>query len=390
MVAHTSHSCGKVPMTIGFAASGVRALRLGTGEKRTAGLGCFLGQEKRAKSIQHGEVALSWNEQSTRVGGRWNPPDPSDARLNAGEFLHRHPERFRGTGDWDPPPGQLHLVFGERASKRPDIEIATVAKKAVLYGTHAYFLTPHRASVWMYETGWQGALDAPDMQFSFASEFRQFLEPLLPYVVDGCVDVFPTWDIDTPAGYGFAWTSSYKGLVQIELEKRYLLEQMTESPSALRILLPHVKDVPPNRLLDIRHEYGVPLDELHRALYGLLSADADCGDTKLYTLMQEVDSNVRRLDERVQRLSKKRWFERLKLAVVPFPMVLAAAVPPDFQEIVRACAAMLGSASAISYMSSVQETRQRTRAIEQSPFYVPWLLHAERGGNAEPADLAKP
>jgi hypothetical protein len=103
-------------------------------------------------------------------------------------YFKDHSDRFVGTGSWEPPPGSVHLVFGPKAVTRMGPNVEIVAKKAALYGTHSYFVTPYKATRILLD-------DNPDSMgmvttfFSASEEFEKILEQLLPYVVDGCIDV---------------------------------------------------------------------------------------------------------------------------------------------------------------------------------------------------------
>jgi hypothetical protein len=296
----------------------------------------------------------------------------SGSEFTAREFVKWHPERFFAKGDWEPPPGELHLVFSPKAIKRMRGRAVVVAKKAALYGTRSYFLTRYRASQY-FLPGEEDSSGTPPTVYSFDDAFVDFVQELFPYVVDGCIAVIPSWDVGGAVGNN-PYTVTNKGLLKIELEKKFLLKQLTESPKAVSLFLPYIAGIPSVRLLEIRHEYQDKLTDFHRALYGLVSSPAEQGERILYELMQEVDHNIRRLNDQMDRLSKKQWFERMKLGLVGFPMILAFAVPPDLQEIVKTAAEMVGSASALSYVESLRTTSVARRDIEQSPFYVPWLL----------------
>jgi hypothetical protein len=189
--------------------------------------------------------------------------------------------------------------------------------------------------------------------------------------------MFPSWDVsgvESAVDYS-SYATGYKGLLNVELEKSYLLEQLTEA-AAVKLLLPHLSGAPSEDLLKIRHEYESSLMDLHRSLYGLTSSDPAEGDRTLYELMQEVDENIRRLNEDMKRLKSRRWFDRAKLVLVAFPMILTIAVPPELQEIVRSASAMIGSASLISYIDSLRGSTESRKDIERSPFYVPWLIQS--------------
>jgi hypothetical protein len=299
--------------------------------------------------------------------------EPGSANAPRARYLlQREPERFLATGDYEPPPGNLDLVFGPQAVAEMGVGTEVIAKKAALYGTHSIFVTPYKATMFFFETGEEVTFAQPDTVYSFSDEFADFLDRIMPFFQDGCIYTYPTWEA---VGAGtYPYTVNYRGILKVELKKRYLVEQLKESPKAVSLFLPHIAGIPAAQLINIRHEYQDSLAEFHRALYGLVFSSAEDGDRALYEVMQEVDHNIRQLNDRMNRLRKQQWFDRMKLGLVGFPMILALAVPPEVQNIVQAAAAMVGSASAVSYIDNLRVTSEDRQDIERSPFYVPWLL----------------
>lgn len=290
-------------------------------------------------------MSISWLWGCLMQGG-------SNSFPTARQLCDEDPTRFAATGDWEPPPGDFDLIFLPSAVTAMGASAEIVAKKAALYGSHTYMITPYEASMYFYSSI-EHPMDTPDMIYGFSQEFTDFLDRLMPFYRDGCIRVFPTWTTNGGGTCSYPINVRYPGLLKVELKEKYILDQMTEAPKApkaVSLFLPHIASIPPAHLIDVRHEYQDSLTELRRSLYGLVSSSEETGDRVLYEVMQEVDHRIRELNDRMKRLEGKVWFERMKLGLVGFPMILTLVVPPEFQDVVRAATAMIGSASALSFI----------------------------------------
>ncbi|HEV7584268.1 MAG TPA: hypothetical protein VGO14_00655 [Solirubrobacteraceae bacterium] len=302
-----------------------------------------------------------------------------DAALTtrAHDFLRDNASRFQAGGDWEPVPGTTGFVFPSTITELGS-GVENAAKKAALYGTYSRFHTPFEATMFNLG-GEEDSTGMPPVSFSFDEGFAEFLGPLLPYVVDGCIDVLPTWKVGGVDWGTLPYKLNCKGVLEIGLSKKYLVDQLTESAGAVRILLPHLSGTSPERILEVRNTEKTALGDFHNALYGLASANVEDGDQALYEWMLHVDENVRALNDRMTKLAKKRRFQGRTAAVSQFPFVLGLAAPPSVQALVHSVTGLLGATSALSYVSSLRDMKEAREGVAQSPFYVPWLLQSDSG-----------
>ena len=230
-------------------------------------------------------------------------------------YMHEHRERFE-PGPWEPPPGHTGLVFGPDDVTSMGPNAAIFAKKAALYGSRSFFLTPFVAQR-INIGGEPDSTGRPPEAESWDSAFYDFLEPLLPFVEDGCVCVLPEWKLTGANWEGLTAYTKYHSVLAVGLTKHYLLEQLTEDAGAMRVMLPHLSGVPSERIIEVRHQHEGALEDFHRALSHMTTDSLD-DENDLFEWMKETDENVRRLNATMESVAKKRRLEGFAAAVTPF------------------------------------------------------------------------
>ena len=154
--------------------------------------------------------------------------------------------------------------------------------------------------------------------------------------------------------------------------------------SALRFSLQSVTGPHGQDIIRIRSEHQEELQGVQRALAGMFALDPLSDETALLESMQVIEDGVRRLNDRLQRIRQNDWFEAMKLAVTPLPIVVPLLLPQQFGIIVGGAAAMMGTSGVIELVQYGRERRSIKREIENDPFFVPWLLSSvEPGGPRE-------
>lgn len=299
-----------------------------------------------------------------------NAPDPV---AKAEKYIDAHVNLFEAGSGWEPTLGATGLLFDPIAVTRLGESALVAAKKAALFGKHSYFLTPFTATKFNLG-GEEDSAGVPPMVLKWDPKFAEFLGPLLPFVADGCMDVLPKWEVGG-ADWGYlSYHTTYHGVLNIGVTKDYLVEQLTESAGAVRLMLPHLSGVSAERIVEVRNAEKSALTEFHQALARMSTAATDDEDT-LYEWMKITDENIRRLNSTMKSIAKKRKAKGVAAVVSPFPLILGFAARPPYREIVEAAMTMLGPTSFLSSVKSIRELEDvKKQNIEQSPFYVPWLL----------------
>ncbi|MCK4296758.1 MAG: hypothetical protein KAX28_08930 [Candidatus Marinimicrobia bacterium] len=275
------------------------------------------------------------------------------------------------------PPNEIHIFFEPQAITDPNREM--IAKKAVLYSKRSYFITPYtvmREERPLMEDAWGNipSLCKVDGRFiDLIIEFKDFIASGHMKLIPGKA-LFSTSD---SSGIREEYVNAdHSRLLQVKLKKQFLVDQLIEN-NAVRLFLPHLKGVKSGELLKIRAEYHKQFEDFQRALSRLLKGRVADGDTLLYELIQEVDVNIRRLNENINGLRRKSWFGTMKLSIGMFPLVLMLFIRPEFADVLKILSTIIGTRTVLDVTGHFFDKREDMRSLKKDAFIVPWLLGRE-------------
>jgi len=155
------------------------------------------------------------------------------------------------------------------------------------------------------------------------------------------------------------------------------LERDLGESEGVRFFLPHLSGVSDKELLKIRsEEYDDSFREFQRSLIKLLDSRPEEDERALYYLLQEVDENVGRLNNRMARLKKRNWFARMELALIPLPWTLLLAPSDEFRASLQPILGTLGAVTALDYARSVRDRAEERSSIRSDPLFIPWRLNS--------------
>jgi hypothetical protein len=254
-----------------------------------------------------------------------------------------------------------------------------LAARAAFWSTRSYFVTPYalRREVFS-EPGGSDELYSLEV----SDKFIALVIALKPYILDGCINIIPK----TSNLVNNASTVARLNAVNSNILSAFLHEEVSsvrrlEEASALRFLFQSVTGPRGQDIIKIRSEHQEELQAVQHALAGMLALDPLCGETVLLESMQVIEDGARRLNDRLQRIRRNDWFEAMKLALTPLPIVMPILLPEPFGIIVAGAAATMGSLGVIDLVQYGTERRSIKEEIENDPFFVPWLLSPDEQGS---------
>ena len=273
------------------------------------------------------------------------------------------------------PKDELHLMFGPKALRRRNANF--LAARAAFWSTRSYFVTPYalRREVFS-EPGGSDEL----YSLEISDKFIALVIGLKPYILDGCINIIP----ETSNLVDNSSTVARLNAVNPYILSAFLHEEVSgvrrlEDASALRFLFQSVTGPRGQDIIKIRSEHQEELQAVQHALAGMLALDPLCGETVLLESMQVIEDGVHRLNDRLQRIRRNDWFEAMKLALTPLPIVVPLLLP-QLSGIAGAATAIMGTSGVIDLVQYGTERRSIKEEIKNDPFFVPWLLSSSEPG----------
>lgn len=285
-------------------------------------------------------------------------------------------KRYSVLKDLVVPPDELHLCF-QFEPKTPD-EVKMICRKAVLYATHSYLIVPYGMSVSTTALDPYNDDLPVDRWYSCDSWLQQFWQENA--IFSKYVDILPKLTLmGSSLGYETYNDLEIDRLLGIKFRSTYLTRQIFEkgmdTNEGVQIFLPHLRGVNDKELLKIRSgELSEHYTLFQRATSKLLRSNIQDGESTLFSIMQEVDENVIRLNEKVKSLKIKKWFDVMELAMIPTSLILTFTVPADISQLMQHFTAVLGAGTVLSFIRRFSEWKQEKRSLETDPFFVPWHL----------------
>lgn len=281
----------------------------------------------------------------------------------------------------------LHFVLPYSALKKVAGSAPLVIKKCLLYSSRTIILTPpveyatptgdYRENV---STNWlirpTAALAAFGIPITGA-----IAEDLIVELPESIVEKYEVWSNDDfyedPPRTLFNFADSYGKVdsLQVLLADPVLGAQFAERLrqidfSVINLWLPTLSGVSITDLLKLRLDEYDAFTRMHVSLRRFAATLPSIGsEAKLKELMQEVDLQVRKLDERFTEL-KKRHSRSLAEAAVGVAVVGLLLLVPA--EIGRLLSAFIGSYQTKEFIQSVFRYREQLHDLKASDFYAAW------------------
>jgi hypothetical protein len=270
------------------------------------------------------------------------------------------------------PADEVDFVFGPRAvAGRHDPEV--VAARAALYSTRSYFATPYRLKREVFPEPYE-ELGPETYSLDVDPEFIRLAMRLKPYILADVIEIAPSASTFVSAGGRSFANSRHPQLLDVLLEDEVRGALPKDGVSAVEIPLRALAG-PPERVLEVRSEYGEQFAAFQQALAGMISTGPERGEEALAESMQLVGEEVGRLDEQMEKLRRQAWFDAGKLALTPLPLLLPILLPPPLGAVIEVATGLMGGGyGAIDFVQQLKKRRKRLRLLRRDPFYVPWLL----------------
>lgn len=161
----------------------------------------------------------------------------------------------------------------------------------------------------------------------------------------------------------------------VDLEKeriRRLFAEQGEPFFAVDLLLPRVSSISMDTLLRVRHDESEHLVRFQRAINDFLRHSSETDSERVMVdLLSMIDSEVRELNSRFERLRKMRTLQGITLAASMVGITICFFAPV---EVVKYLAALVGAQRSSSILEYVLERKSFYSELEEGPFFLPWKL----------------
>ncbi|MFI7317054.1 hypothetical protein [Streptomyces venezuelae] len=270
------------------------------------------------------------------------------------------------------PPNELHICFQFKPESVGAFGL--VCRKAALLATHAYFIVPYHVGAFSTSPEIDEHTGEPADRFYTGDDELAALRSRAAGFPS--ISVLPE-RVTTPFGMDATW--EVQRALRVKFEKTYLqrqlLEQSTPGGQGVRIFLPHLSGKTDSDVMAVRqNELAESYGNFQSALAKLLHSTAEDGDDALFLIMQEVDENVRRLQDNMRDLRSRRWFDLMNLSILASSWVLILSAPADITQEVNSLLYALGGGTAFSLLQNLFQARHTERSIEADPFFTAWKL----------------
>ncbi len=220
------------------------------------------------------------------------------------------------------PEDEVQLVFGPSAVTEHDAE--SIASRAALYSTCSHFVTPYTFSREVFPDPYDEYGRPESYTLDISGRFVELAMQLKPYILGGCLRLAPM----TSTYVGSRVLRPYANAENSQLLAVLLDDELPDAlkthigAAAVEIPLRAVSGARADDVLKIRAEYHEQFLDFQRALAAMISSSPEEGERVLSESIALVGEEVRRLDEQMEALRRKNWFETMKLALTPLPMLL--------------------------------------------------------------------
>ena len=158
--------------------------------------------------------------------------------------------------------------------------------------------------------------------------------------------------------------------------KNHIFENYCTEETKLGVLnlwLPQLKNIPLELMLKLRKDeentFKIYQYELKRILNNFESNDPE---NKLLELFQNVDENVRKLENRLKIIKKSSILSKTDAVIGTTVVGLTFFLP---EEIYRMIIAILGSYNLYKFKDTLFKQKEKMNDFRTSEFYIPWLLN---------------
>jgi hypothetical protein len=300
---------------------------------------------------------------------------PEDVDANAPSFLDMLFSDYQNCIEQflaQPAPFKLRLALDNTDG------IELIGNKLLLYAHTSLLVIQDNDEDRLYAGGWGNEDDSAPLDDTFfplnPARFFEALVCLRPAIEAGHILVLPErlFYEKTPVLPPGTIPEMYGAQLRSELLEQHQ-EGLNGVPS-MEFTLPHLKGLPLQEMLAFRGHNAVHFTTFHKALHETASrirefCSGNCPDSVLLEILQEVDYNVRLLEDVHQRERRRSvTLAAYELVFLAGGVVLYDVVP---QEVYKLLIAALGGATVKSVMDRLIKP---TTQID-SPFYIPWKLH---------------
>ncbi len=155
----------------------------------------------------------------------------------------------------------------------------------------------------------------------------------------------------------------------------------------LNLYLPYFKDVPIERILEIRDKQGDMYNDFQRYVQNLLAGvDQDETELRLLGFMKDVDTGIRELNRLFESTQREYYRKNIVLGLGVLSTGLALYASAEWgQEIAKYIAGATGGATGLKLLSSTADKANAMAKQAEDRFYLPWLVH-----KSEPSIVEKP
>lgn len=207
-------------------------------------------------------------------------------------------------------------------------------------------------------------------------EFLSVLNKLKPALGTGFIHLVPTFSSEKKPYQG-----GYLGLISANFNRKDLEDQFNEFQTIKKhrqriavpsLLLPHLTNVPFERIVEIRNkEEALYLDfqrRLENVIYNAKELDSE---TMLLSFLKEIDEGVREIRAKLDEVKQRFRQKNINLLIKFLAIGLVALSPPEAR---NALMGVIGGITAFDYLHVREERSIAMQEIKGNKFYLPWLV----------------
>ena len=207
-------------------------------------------------------------------------------------------------------------------------------------------------------------------------DFLSVLNKLEPALGTGFIHLVPTFSSEKRP-----YQEGHLGLVSANFNRKDLEDQFNEFQTIKSnrqriavpsLLLPHLTNVPFERIVEIRNkEEALYLDfqrRLENVIYNAKELDSE---TILFEFLKEIDEGVREIRAKLDEAKRRFRQKNINLLIKFLTIGLVALSPPEAR---KALMAAIGGITAFDYLNVREEKSVAMEEIKGSRFYLPWLV----------------
>lgn len=175
----------------------------------------------------------------------------------------------------------------------------------------------------------------------------------------------------------FALTFERLASIPIYLRQPELARQLQEAAPAFRtsggskLYLPYLRHLAPDLIMKIKEDNQDSFDKFQSCLSMFIEAHKSPWESRALEMMKKVDTEVRELQEKFEKISKQRALKGFEVTVGLFSALLCLLLPAEAAQVLTP---LLGSASALKGLTYVRSRKVDYFDVERSSYYIPWRL----------------